>query len=115
MAAVVFNKIILIYHLDMCNCALFFIYRCQKTFNSFRNIFYFYIYFFFWGGDKIRGWGCGHSLLPKKDPLAHFGFNPLEPSLLGITASPTGPPGAEDPIGDIIVDHILTFKGSTQF
>ena len=41
-------------------------------------------------------------------------INPLEPSLLGITASPTEPPGAVDPIGDIIVDHILTFKGSTQ-
>ena len=40
--------------------------------------------------------------------------NPLDPSLLGITASPTEPPGAVDPIGDIIIDHISPFKGSTQ-
>ena len=40
--------------------------------------------------------------------------NPLEPSLLGITASPTEPPEAVHPIGDIIIDHILTLKGSTQ-
>ena len=40
--------------------------------------------------------------------------NPLDPSLLGITASPTELPGALDPIGDIIIDHILPFKSSTQ-
>ena len=41
-------------------------------------------------------------------------LNPLDPSLLGITASPTEPLGAVDPIGDIIIDHILPFKGSIQ-
>ena len=41
-------------------------------------------------------------------------FNPLDPSLLEITASPTEPPGAVDPIGDIIIAHILRSKGSTQ-
>ena len=41
--------------------------------------------------------------------------NPLEPSLLGITATPTEPPGAVDTIiGDIIINYILTFNGSTQ-
>ena len=40
-------------------------------------------------------------------------LNPLDPNLLGITASPTDPPGAADPIGDIIIDHILSFKDST--
>ena len=39
---------------------------------------------------------------------------PLDQSLLGITASPTELPGAVDPIGDIIIDHILPFKVSTQ-
>ena len=33
---------------------------------------------------------------------------------LGITASPIEPAGAVDPIGDIFIDHTLTFKGSTQ-
>ena len=32
--------------------------------------------------------------------------NPLDPSLLGITASPTEPLGAVDPTGDIIISHI---------
>ena len=41
-------------------------------------------------------------------------INPSDPSLLGVTASPTEPPGAVDPICDIIIDHILPFKGSTQ-
>ena len=43
-----------------------------------------------------------------------LGINPLDPSLLGITASPTEPPGAIDLIADIIINHILTFKDSTQ-
>ena len=37
-------------------------------------------------------------------------LNPLDPNLLGITASPTEIPGAVDPIGDIFIDHILPFK-----
>ena len=41
-------------------------------------------------------------------------FNPLDPSLLGITASPTEPHGAIGPIADIIIDHILTFEDSTK-
>ena len=40
--------------------------------------------------------------------------NHLDPDLQGITATPTEPPGAADPIGDIIIDHILHFKDSTQ-
>ena len=40
--------------------------------------------------------------------------NPLDPSLLGIPASPIELPGAVDPIGDIIIDHILPFKDFTQ-
>ena len=38
--------------------------------------------------------------------------NHLDPNLQGITATPTEPPGAADPIGDII-DHILHFKDYT--
>ena len=41
-------------------------------------------------------------------------INPLDPRLLGITASPTELPGAVDPITDIIINHMLPFKDSTQ-
>ena len=34
-------------------------------------------------------------------------INPLDPSLLGITFSPTEPPGTVGPICDIIIDHII--------
>ena len=33
-------------------------------------------------------------------------FNPLDPSLLGIAASPPEPSEAVGPIGDIIIGHI---------
>ena len=61
---------------------------------------------------RIRRLQC-QFLTSKVDSRAER-VNPLDPNLLGITASPTEPPGAADPIGDIIIDHILPFKGSTQ-
>ena len=38
----------------------------------------------------------------------------LEFRILGITVSPTEPPGTVDPIGDVMIDNILPFKGYEQ-
>ena len=65
--------------------------------------------------NSARGWA--QALFHNKAKYAFHTqslINPLDPSLLGITASPTELPGAVDPIGDIIIDHILPFKDSTQ-
>ena len=60
---------------------------------------------------SLKRWATVYDAGPA---LKQHRVNPLDPSLLVITASPTEPSGAVDPIGDIIIDHILSFKGSTQ-
>ena len=66
---------------------------------------------------KIFAWFIGSrawGIFSTPGTICWQSVNPLDPGLLGITASPTEPAGAVDPIGDIIIDHILAFNGSTQ-